>query len=212
MTPAFITLTGANRSDLIPAMQGLSAKYPNFIEWGILIGLSPEPRFADQATMEVLRCSGLRLSAHLCGPLAEAIFAGQILEVDLAGFSRVQVNKPEGHASASEREAAMRFGRKIGLRTILQCAGPFPNDPRCDWLLDSSHGRGVPLPKVPSFDLSSAFCGLSGGISSRTVHNVLAQIKTSAPPFWLDAESALQDASGFSIEACDELVRSVVSI
>lgn len=212
MTPAFITLTGANRADLIPQVQRLSALYPGFIEWGILIGLAPSPRFADLQTVEVLRRSGLRLSAHLCGPLAQAIFAGQDPGIDLAGFSRVQINKPEGHATPDEFEAALRFGRRAGLRTILQCPGPFPDDSRCDWLLDRSHGRGRPLTQVPPLGQSRAFCGLSGGISPHTVQAVLAQINTAEPTFWLDAESALHVDGAFSIAHCQDLIRTITEI
>ncbi len=208
MTPAFLTLTGADRADLIPAMQRLSAEHPGRIEWGILIGLAPADRFADTPALDAMRHAGLRLSAHLCGPLAEAIFAGTMPVLDLAGFSRMQVNKSDGHANAAEVENAIRYGSRMGLRTILQCAGPFPDDLRCDWLLDGSHGRGRRLAWVPALDQSRAFCGFAGGISPETIGGLLQQVNAPDLPFWLDTESALRDETGFSIPACERLIAS----
>lgn len=204
MTPAFVTLTGADSMALIPGMQALAAT-DGRIEWGILYGLSA-PRFADFPTLEAFRRAGLRLSLHLCGPMAEAVFAGQSPDLNLSGFSRLQVNKPEGHASPSEIENALRFGRANGLRTILQCPGPFPDDPRADWLLDRSHGRGRPIATPPPLR-GRAFCGYSGGLSPETVQGFLTLLPPTDLPFWIDAETSLRDPTEFSLDRCAAFTR-----
>ena len=210
-TPDFVTLTGCDRPDAIDALHRLATDYPGRVEYGILISAEKagSPRFPALSTVEELRRAGLRLSAHLCGSLAEAVFAGRAVDFDLSGFTRVQVNLVGRHAGTAEVEAAIGFGRSRGIRTILQCGQGFPPETRCDWLLDNSFGAGKAVVAIPDMNGSSAFCGVSGGLTPRTVGAVLAQIPASARPFWIDAESALFRGDRFSTAACRDFLASV---
>ena len=210
-TPAFVTLTGCDRPDTIVDLQRIAADYPGRVEYGILISAEKagSPRFPAPSTVEELRRAGLRLSAHLCGSLAEAVFAGRDVQIDLSGFTRVQVNLIGRHAGPAAVEAAIGFGRAWGIRTVLQCGQGFPAETRCDWLLDNSFGKGRTVGAIPDMTGTPAFCGISGGLMPRTVGAVLAQIPSSACPFWIDAESAQFRDGLFSTAACREFLASV---
>ena len=211
--PEFITLTGADRPELAAGMQHLAASHNGRIEWGILLSeeLAGTPRFPAAETVETLRRAGLRLSAHICGTLAERILAGEDVAIDLSGFSRAQVNQLGRHASAAEIECAVAFGQRKGIRTILQCGEVFPDEPRADWLLDNSFGQGRTLAQVPPMAGTGAFCGISGGLNAENVNAVIAgaEDQIGDRPYWLDAESALFDENGFSIDACGRFAGAV---
>lgn len=162
--PLFVTCTGADSADAIPAMQAVSTAHNGQIEWGILIcpEQSGRPRFPSQGVIDVFCTSGLRLSAHVCGAMAEAIFAGQGVDFDFSGFRRIQVNKFNQHATPAEIENAITFGRKQGIRTILQCGTSFLTDTRADWLMDNSFGQGKSVQSVPPMHTTQALCGISG--------------------------------------------------
>ncbi|SFS13942.1 hypothetical protein [Yoonia litorea] len=210
-TPEFVTLTGCDRPDAIDALHRIAADYPGRVEYGILISAEKagSPRFPAPPTVDDLRRAGLRLSAHLCGSLAEAVFAGRAVDFDLSGFTRVQVNLVGRHASPMEADAAIAFGRSRGIRTILQCGHGFPAETRCDWLLDNSFGEGRAVRAIPDMTETPAFCGVSGGLTPRTVGAVLEQIPAPARPFWIDAESALFRDDRFSTVACGAFLASV---
>lgn len=210
-TPDLVTLTGCDRAEAIDDLHRLATDYPGRVEFGILISAenAGSPRFPAPPTVEELRRAGLRLSAHLCGSLAEAVFAGRAVDFDLYGFTRVQVNLVGRHAGPSEVEAAIAFGRSRGIRTILQCGQGFPDDARCDWLLDNSFGAGKAVVSIPDMTGTPAFCGVSGGLTPRTVGAVLERIPASARPFWIDAESALFRDGLFSSAACRDFLASV---
>lgn len=205
-SPAFITLTGADDAGLIPGMCMLTQRFEGKIEWGIL--LSKEhcgtPRFPSVDVIDVFRRAGLRLAAHICGSLAEQIFAGEQAAIDLSAFSRIQINKSGCYATSDETGHAICFGREHGLRTILQSGDIYLDDARVDWLLDSSFGRGAPIETIPSMQETLAFCGFSGGLSAENIGRILAEAKpqTAGRPFWIDAETALRDEEQFSLERC----------
>ncbi|WP_421850681.1 hypothetical protein [Oricola sp.] len=211
--PEFITLTGADRAELAADMNRLAASYNGRIEWGILLSdeLVGTPRFPASDAVETFRRTGLRLSAHICGTLAQRILAGEDIALDLSGFSRAQVNQLGRHASADEVDNAVAFGQRRGIRTILQCGDAYPDDLRVDWLLDNSFGQGRELSKVPPLTATSAFCGVSGGLSAANVREVMtrAEPQIAYRRYWLDAESALFDANGFSIHACIRFAQAV---
>lgn len=214
--PLFVTLTGADRTDYIPAMHTLSKTYNGQIEWGVLVSDEKKghARFPFWETIDVFRTSGLRLSAHVCGTLAEHIFAGQDIDFDFSGFKRIQINKLGQHANPEEVENAIAFGRKHGIRTILQCGHDFPKDMRADWLMDNSFGQGKSLEYVPLLQDTGVFCGISGGLSADNIQDVL---KSSAPkthnrPYWIDTESALFVESAFCLTACTRFAEKAFSL
>ncbi len=211
--PMFVTLTGSDKTDYIPPMQALSATYNGQIEWGILISKDKQghPLFPVREVIDVFRTSGLRLSAHICGTLAEDIFAGRDIQFDFSGFRRIQINKFDQHPNPEEIENAITFGRKHGIRTILQCGYDLPIDTRTDWLIDNSFGQGKFLKTVPSFQKTNAFCGISGGLSADNIQNILkdSALKIHNRSYWIDVESSLCVRSQFSLTACANFVAKV---
>jgi hypothetical protein len=190
--PEFITFTGADDHTSIEDMRALSSKYP--IEWGILF--SPkrqgvDPRYPANESLSKLVCSGLRLSAHLCGDYARGIMEGRSFALGMRVFGRVQVNHPE---PIPERIAA------LPARGIAQTRGAFPNDTSVDWLFDASGGRGITPAAWPAHP--GRLVGYAGGITLQNVIDVLAAGVGAAVPYWIDMESGVRTDDRFDIEKC----------
>ena len=208
--PAFIAFTGVDRLDLVDGLQALSRRYP--IEWGLLIddAQAHKSLFPDaECRAALLRSGGLRWAAHVCGAAARAVVEEGDADIDLAGFQRVQINHGFSGSTPAQVENAWRFGRRRALRPVLQCADPFPADPRVDWLYDVSFGKGLKPRTWPTLD-DAIFCGYSGGIGPETVAEVLAVI--SAPPgavYWIDMESAVRSDDRLDLAKCEAVCRAV---
>lgn len=210
-TPSFITFTGLDRVSILPQVMELSSRYP--IEWGVLI----DPDQTDKALFptrreiaEIKRC-GLRLSAHVCGSLAKNIAQGSDVDLDLSGFSRIQVNHGREGANASVVEYVAKFSAARGVRGALQCNGPFPTDPRVDWLYDVSFGEGVKPSSFPKLKTTVPFCGYSGGIGPDTVAELLENCfdVADANAFWIDMESGVRTEGLFDPAKCAAVCRAV---
>lgn len=209
--PSFIAFTGVDDPALAPGLQALSARYP--IEWGLLIDddRPAEPLFAAaEVRAALLSAPGLRWAAHVCGTQARAIANDPAAaRIDLAGFQRLQVNHSFEGSSPVQIDNCVRFGRARGIRTLLQCAGAFPDDPRLDWLFDTSFGTGATPGHWPPI-AASAFCGYSGGIGPATVADVVATI--AAPPgavYWIDMESGIRTDGRLDLAKCEAVCRAV---
>lgn len=210
--PLFITFTGIDDADLLPGMRALSARYP--VEWGLLVdpARAGTPLFPDAATCNVFLASGLRLAAHVCGPLAQEIVADpDRAQFDPAGFRRVQVNHGFNGANPDQVSAAGHYARRHGIRAVLQCGGAFPADGQVDWLYDISFGTGRqagswrPLPAG-----TSPFCGYSGGINPGNVAGLLTALERPArADFWIDMESGVRQDGHFDLARCEAVCRAV---
>jgi hypothetical protein len=209
-SPAFVTFTGVDRVDLIPGMQALAARYP--VEWGVLFQDAREgqPRFPTGDVRQAIRCSGLRLSAHVCGEAARAIVAGQSPELDLAGFSRIQINHGFLGSSDIEIRNSHTYAARYGMRAALQCQGDFPSDTRVDWLYDLSFGTGV-QPKIwPQLDADHPLCGYSGGFSSANIAALLEAFPVASQvAYWIDMESGVRTDDQFDLEKCAAICQQV---
>jgi hypothetical protein len=211
-SPAFIAFTGADDPALIPGMKRLSARYP--IEWGMLLddAQAGRPLFPDEeARRTMLAAPGLRWAAHVCGEQAQRIAnAPDTATIDLHGFTRVQVNHGFSGSSPEQAENVIAFGRKRGVRTMLQCLSDFPVEARLDWLFDISFGRGNRPTAWPALPASGPFCGYSGGIGPATVVETLAAISPATGcTYWIDMESGVRTEGRFDIEKCAQVCRAV---
>lgn len=210
--PAFIAFTGVDLATVIDDLRALSARYP--IEWGLLIDAAQEqlPLFPDAVTRQaLLSAGGLRFAAHVCGDEARRIVdAPETATLELAGFSRVQVNHSFAGSSAAEVENAVRFGRRRGLRAMLQCKGAFPDDARLDWLFDTSFGRGAAPSVWPRLPTGGPFCGFSGGINPGNVADVLKAIDAEdGALYWIDMESGVRTDGWFDLDKCEAVLKAV---
>ncbi|RYY27440.1 MAG: phosphoribosylanthranilate isomerase [Sphingomonadales bacterium] len=210
--PAFIAFTGVDRADLLPGLIALSARYP--IEWGLLVDpdRSGDPLFPDFDTRQALLSGvGLRWAAHVCGATARAIVATPDTAVaDIAGVQRVQVNHSFAGSDTHQTAATARFGRRHGVRTVLQCKSDFPADTGVDWLYDVSFGTGICPDRWPALAADGPFCGYSGGIGPDTVSDVLRAI--AAPPgalYWIDMESQIRSDGLLDLAKCEMVCRAV---
>lgn len=210
--PAFITFTGVDDVVLLKGMRELSQRYP--IEWGVLIDPARrhERLFPDDEQIDRIRQAGLRLSAHVCGELAQDIVTGRAERLNLGGFSRLQVNHGRDGASSDVVASVNRFAAAHGLRGVLQCNGEFPVDEtRVDWLYDVSFGEGVTPDSYPALSGTFPFCGYSGGITAETVNALLSERYPVADgaAFWIDMESGVRTGGSMDLEKCSAVCRAV---
>jgi len=210
--PSFIAFTGVDRLDLLPDMRRLSARYP--IEWGVLVDPDQEDKPLFPATAvraELLAAPGLRWAAHICGAGArEIVAAPRDTAVAVTGVQRVQVNHSFQGSAPGQVAAARDYGRRLGVRPVLQCAGAFPDETGVDWLYDVSFGTGVKPDRWPGLPVDGPFCGYSGGIGPATVAETLARI--AAPDgalYWIDMESGVRTEGAFDLAKCEAVCRAV---
>uniref|UniRef100_B0T4E2 Phosphoribosylanthranilate isomerase n=1 Tax=Caulobacter sp. (strain K31) TaxID=366602 RepID=B0T4E2_CAUSK len=211
--PTFIAFTGVDRIELLGGMRRLSDRYP--IEWGVLVDPDQEdkalfPNAAARATL--LAARDLRWAAHVCGAGAGEIVAAPLTNaVHVSGVQRVQINHGFQGSTPGQVAAARAYGRRMGVRTVLQCAGDFPSEAGVDWLYDVSFGTGVrpdrwPSPPVPE----GPFFGYSGGIGPDTVADILARIAAPADAiYWIDMESGVRTDGAFDLAKCEAVCRAV---
>jgi hypothetical protein len=210
--PAFIAFTGVDRLDLTEAMAALSARYP--IEWGILIDDSRhgESLFPEASVRErLLSGAPLRWAAHICGAQARAIAATSDVDgLELAGFQRAQINHSFSGSDIQHVINTALFGRRRGIRTVLQCSGPFPADARVDWLFDTSFGRGSSPALWPTLPAAGPFCGFSGGLNPGNVRATLQRIAPAGDAlYWIDMESGIRTDGWLDPAKCEAVCRAV---
>ena len=210
--PAFIAFTGVDRPQLLSGMKALSAQYP--IEWGILVDdtQSHKQLFpTEEQRSEMLCAGGLRWAAHVCGGAAKQIVnSPENASVDVTGFQRIQINHTFLGSEESHIENAFRFGRLKGVRTLLQCSGAFPNDPRVDWLFDVSFGTGAKPQSWPGLPESGAFCGFSGGLNPQNVAEIIGRIGAKdGDLYWIDMESGIRTDGWLDLSKCEAVCRAV---
>jgi hypothetical protein len=210
--PAFIAFTGVDRPELKDGLAALSSRYS--IEWGILIDEERRDSalFPDASVRaQLLSGTPLRWAAHICGTAARRIadepdFAG----FDLAGFQRIQINHSFRGSSETHITNSCAFGRRHGVRTILQCSGEFPVDLRVDWLFDTSFGRGSMPRSWPALPSRGAFCGLSGGLNPDNVREILTSLAAPADAvYWIDMESGVRTDGWMDLAKCEAVCRAV---
>lgn len=211
--PCFIAFTGVDHPDLLPGMLRLSERYP--IEWGILVDPAQEEKalFPDaEVRAALLAARALRWAAHVCGAAARAIVADPMTApLAPAGVQRVQVNHGFQGSDATQVAAARAYGRRLGVRTVLQSQDEFPSEVGVDWLFDVSFGTGARPDRWPAPPAAAGpFAGYSGGISPDTVGDILARIAAPAGAlYWIDMESGVRTDGAFDLAKCEAVCRAV---
>lgn len=211
-TPAFIAFTGVDRAELLPGMAVLSARYP--IEWGVLLDPAQEdkPLFPDAAVRAaVMSGPKLRWAAHVCGQAARDIVSTPDKAApEIAGFQRVQINHGFSGSTPEQAACAARFGRRAGVRAMLQTKTEFPEDASLDWLFDVSFGTGVRPTTWPALPAGGPFCGYSGGLGPATVKAALDAIAAPAGAlYWIDMESQVRTDGWLDLTKCEAVCRAV---
>ncbi|MBJ6986792.1 phosphoribosylanthranilate isomerase [Devosia sp. MC521] len=210
--PSFIAFTGLDNPAQIGDLRELSARYP--IEWGVLVddAQTEKPLFPDAEKRKAfVTAGGLRLAAHVCGEQARRIAnEPDSVDVELFGYSRVQVNHSFTGSSAAHIENTVYFGRKIGVRSMLQFSKETPSDSRLDWLFDVSFGTGVAPTAWPTLAKNGPFVGFSGGIGPDTVKDVLKAIDApQGVQYWIDMESRIRTDGYLDLNKCEAVCRAV---
>ena len=210
--PSFIAFTGVDRVEVKRDLAALSAHYP--IEWGILIDDEREGvALFPQTSVRARLVSGepLRWAAHICAAQARRIaHSSAPVPLDLSGFQRAQINHSFSGSDASHVANSSLFGRRAGVRTVLQCADAFPTDLRVDWLFDVSFGKGSRPDTWPVLRWDGPFCGYSGGLGPENVRDTLERIAApSGAPYWIDMESGIRTDGWLDPAKCEAVCRAV---
>lgn len=210
--PAFVTFTGIDDSALVKGMSELSQRYP--VEWGVLIDRDKKgvPLFPNARQIDKFRACGVRLCAHICGEIAQDIVRDKNPSINLAGFSRIQINHGREGATPGVVRAVSRFAARHGVRGVLQCSGKFPvKETSVDWLYDVSFGEAVRPTSFPAICSEHPFCGVSGGIAPTNVETLLATKIANKDNrlFWIDMESGVRSNGSFDLKKCEAVCHSV---
>jgi len=204
MIPAFLTFTGIDDNTDLDRVAELSAQYP--IEWGFLFSPSQqgkEPRYPAVATLEKFRRIDASKSAHLCGGYSKSVMKGELLNIDLTGFSRVQVNSRN-----PDPAAIYRFSSERGIIAIMQNRDlTFPDDEGVAVLFDCSGGFGK-LPEQWPKHPGGRLVGYAGGISPDNIEEVIASVDSSGP-YWLDMETGIRTDDLLDLDKCEAVARAV---
>jgi hypothetical protein len=216
--PKFITFTGVDDETDPVEMLALGDDYPGRVEWGILF--SPkrqgvEPRYPSLNAIEWLVSEiPQNYSAHLCGADARAVInAGKSPHDGIIRncFMRAQINTADKVLVGAIEE----WGDAVNVAPILQCRGPFPADPRVDWLFDKSGGRGIEQSLWPQ-PMPLRLCGYAGGLRPENVAQAVFAMSAGAAEscqYWIDMETGVRDERDrFSVAKCRAVCEAVYGV
>lgn len=203
MKPLFITFTGLDERTDFARVQELSSAYS--IEWGVLFSQSrqgQEPRYPDSDTITKIRDVPVLKAAHLCGEYARMVQRGEVLNLDLSGYSRAQINTHDPDFAAIEQ-----FGKTCAVQTIAQHRTLiFPDSGEVQLLFDRSGGKGESPKEWPQNP--GRMVGYAGGISPETIDDVLNGIDRRGY-FWLDMESGIRTDDWLDLDKCEAICKKV---
>lgn len=196
-----ITITGVDdASKFVPGiLPGVA--YP-FVEWGILWSgehKCGQPRFPSVETIEGLASQGVPLALHLCGKASKSFQKGTdeyLPEAFYCGaFSRIQIN---GYKPGTVKNFLLEDdpGLFILQSNNLETRTDVVNDALlygCSVLYDTSGGRGITTPKLPTCN-PQACGGYAGGINPSNVASIVEQAKVSGFK-WIDMETGVRDGN-----------------
>ncbi|MEM6680681.1 MAG: phosphoribosylanthranilate isomerase [Pseudomonadota bacterium] len=208
--PEFITFTGLDTSSALADAEALSQIYP--IEWGVLLDPAQvgASLFPNHTIVTAIRSSPLRLSAHICGAAARDIALNGDADIDLAGFSRAQINHGVKGSDEAQIENCAVFGARRGLRAALQCQGDFPQDTRVDWLFDVSFGAGIAPAQYPAISADNPIVGISGGLGPGNIAAVLRSLQVAPNArYWIDMESRIRTNGMLDLGKCRAVCEAV---
>lgn len=213
------TLTGVDhQTDLDRALE-LSYRFP-FLEWGVLLGGSPSPRYPSQDFIarwaERCHASRARTALHLCGVFARKWIEGDHQIVDLARqFGRIQVNMVASRIDVEALVEAIASARHPHVITQHNTANQSITDrllaePTHAVLFDASGGRGVMASDWP-MAIEGKACGYAGGLSPENVETALDAISVVAgPAFWIDMEGRIRrNDDTLDLDRCEAVLRAV---
>lgn len=227
-----VSITGADDKVDIAHLARLSRKY-DLAEWAILYFPEREgtPRNPSAAWRDRFLSSGLPQSAaHLCG---ERVFRdllanaeGQRRLVDLARFSRIQLNINARHKIFTEPEVRAVYRRLLdaGMTIIVQYhrdSMPLIDDlllhASCDErarihvLFDASRGTGIQPDHWAAplrIDNENLCCGYAGGLGPAVLDAQLPAIERAAAGtnYWIDMETGVRTDNAFDLDKVERVL------
>lgn len=222
-----VTITGADDAVDPAQLSALSEEFP-FVEWGILFskGRAGKPRYPTDVWRAKLYREffgktphALKLSAHLCGALADEVMHGHDLAAPLGLYRRVQINGFLIEESSSMLlEPGVEFILQIRSEEEFVPAVKFararPEQP-FSILFDSSCGKGVAPARWPPAPFGVDF-GCAGGINPDNLADVLGDIIASNSfgdrlP-WIDMESGVRTDDQFDLAKVRSVLEQVAAV
>mmetsp|Transcript_41200 Transcript_41200/g.74476 ORF Transcript_41200/g.74476 Transcript_41200/m.74476 type:complete len:257 (+) Transcript_41200:79-849(+) len=216
----------------------LSNSFP-WIEWGILCQpghegtpRNPTPQYVERLG-QVLKASGARVAAHMCGGDATRVMRGDVERIqqvsDILGCRRIQVNlgtapweKEDGVdglckvvTSFPSLEFILQTTKKVEDELLPILMDPAVKPRNLAVLYDPSVGTGVEPPGWPA-PLADVHCGYAGGLSPERIEQQLHGISNNSVlgysgTVWIDMESSLRSKLDDGQDIFDlERVRQVI--
>jgi hypothetical protein len=226
-----VTVTGADDSIDPASLIPIQKKFPH-IEFGILLSRSQmgRRRFPSKAWLNRLVAanftSKLNLSGHICGQWVDDFLTGYMVDLDQIApglsevFSRFQINThAQPHQCDSGLPDVLNHLQSRGQTVIFQLDGADGStiakeavshgwSDKIAGLFDLSHGAGI-LPESWPMPIAGLPCGYAGGLSPDNVAAQLLRIEqVSSCGTWIDAETHLFDARGFSLEKVESFLEA----
>ncbi len=215
-----VTITGADNSMPHQPLIRLSRLYP-FTEFGILLSESKQGtnRYPSSDWFFGLGNYDLRLSGHLCGrwardlvsgdfhsgnrvPASESFHLGNRIHIWKL-FTRLQLNISNILSDVPKQQLQSIIDACPDKRLIMQVGKDgIPanlNGLACDFLFDSSGGRGELATGWPAFVPN---CGYAGGLTPHNLADELTKISEVVPEgnlTWIDVESGVRTNDVFDI-------------
>ena len=230
-----ITFTGLDEKTNVEELKQIQKEYP-IVEFGVLMSAHWKTngnRYPDPEIITRFTDQGLNLSAHLCGSIAKAAFAGDFSKVieKYPIFTHPDFKRTQLNVAPYENifETAIELPDPIEKEIIIQQRSPSIKDshafirfelknPGSDvtMLVDPSGGRGVD----EGLDIIATEykTGYAGGININNVEDklrFLMEMET-VGDFWIDMESGVRTDDWFDInkvklvlENCDNVLKNL---
>ena len=230
-----ITFTGLDEKTNVEELKQIQKEYP-IVEFGVLMSAHWKTngnRYPDPEIITRFTDQGLNLSAHLCGSIAKAAFAGDFSKVieKYPIFTHPDFKRTQLNVAPYENifETAIELPDPIEKEIIIQQRSPSIKDshafirfelknPGSDvtMLVDPSGGRGVD----EGLDIIATEykTGYAGGININNVEDklrFLMEMET-VGDFWIDMESGVRTDDWFDInkvklvlEKCDNVLKNL---
>lgn len=218
----YCTLTGVDERTSFGWIAELSERYP-FVEWGILLSLSPEDKDERYGPMSLIEGfarhawpKGFNSALHICGRAVNSFVADADGVRGLASsFGRVQLNFNLGRApfGVGDLDEAIRA---FGSAVITQHNEANAEVTRSvtaenhQVLFDASGGRGLRAADWPQ-RLNGKVYGYAGGFGPETAAGDLesAHLAANGRPYWIDMETRLRSDGYLSEEKCERVLEAV---
>lgn len=214
------TFTGIDAKTDLNRVRQISERFP-FVEFGVLLTLSPEDNDARYMDISVVKLvlrelHGVNTALHICGKAVDAFVSGEPKVRQLClDADRVQLNFKADIARFTIEELDKVISR-VPVKVITQ---HFPSNSKLvDQINSSNHqilhdlsgGRGIATTNwSPPFE--HKITGYAGGLGPETIDEMLPKIieASGASSCWIDMENRIRTNGYLDLDLCEAIAAKV---